>query len=43
MYITITSQKLSGTYAQSVADYVNYLEKENLDTEIGDDEYFFDQ
>lgn len=29
MYITITSQKLTASYSQSVADYVNYLEKEN--------------
>jgi len=43
MYITITSQKLSGTYAQSVADYVNYLEKENQDSENEREEHFFDQ
>jgi len=29
MYITITPQKLGGSYSQSVADYVDYLEKEN--------------
>jgi hypothetical protein len=28
MYITITPQKLGGSYSQSVADYVEYLEKE---------------
>lgn len=43
MYITITSQKLSGNYTQSVADYVNYLEKENLDPEMVQEEHFFDQ
>ncbi|TLP74533.1 MobB family relaxase [Maribacter sp. ACAM166] len=29
MYITITPQKLGGTYSQSSADFVGYLEKEN--------------
>ena len=29
MYITITAQKVQGNYAQSAADFVDYLEKEN--------------
>jgi len=29
MYITITPQKLGGTYSQSSTDFVGYLEKEN--------------
>ena len=29
MYITITAQKTEGNYAQSAADFVDYLEKEN--------------
>ena len=28
MYITITAQKVQGNYAQSAADFVDYLEKE---------------
>jgi hypothetical protein len=50
MYITITPQKLGGTYSQSSADFVGYLEKENLGLEQEDElaaavetEYFFNQ
>lgn len=35
MYITITPQKLGGTYSQSSADFVGYLEKENQGLEQG--------
>lgn len=43
MYITITPQKLASTYAQSVADFVDYLEKENQDLDQNETEYFFNQ
>jgi len=50
MYITITPQKLGGTYSQSSADFIGYLEKENLGLEQDDQlaaavetEYFFNQ
>jgi len=44
MYITITAQKLGANYSQSVADYVDYLEKENQLPDIGSDhEFFFNQ
>ncbi len=43
MYITITPQKLTSTYAQSVADFVDYLEKENEGLEQNDMEHFFNQ
>ncbi|OBX25718.1 hypothetical protein LX77_02807 [Gelidibacter algens] len=43
MYITITPQKLGGTYSQSSADFVGYLEKENQGLEQEDMEYFFNQ
>ena len=43
MYITITPQKLGGSYSQSVADYVDYLEKENQSLEQQDMEHFFNQ
>ncbi len=43
MYITITPQKLGGSYSQSVADYVDYLEKENQGLEQQDMEHFFNQ
>ncbi len=43
MYITITPQKLGGSYSQSVADYVDYLEKENQDLGQQDIEHFFNQ
>ena len=41
MYITITPQKLTATFSQSVSDFVNYLEKENQDLEVDDMEHFF--
>ncbi|MHB1108323.1 MAG: MobB family relaxase [Lutibacter sp.] len=43
MYITITAQKLTGDYSQSVADFVNYLEKENHGLEQEDTAHFFNQ
>lgn len=43
MYITITSQKLGGTYSQSSADFVGYLEKENKGLEQEEMENFFNQ
>lgn len=43
MYITITPQKLTETYSQSVADFVDYLEKENEGLEQNDMEHFFNQ
>ena len=43
MYITITPQKLGGSYSQSIADYVDYLEKENQGLEQQDMEHFFNQ
>lgn len=43
MYITITPQKLGGSYSQSVADYVGYLEKENQGLEQQNMEHFFNQ
>jgi len=43
MYITITAQKLSGAFNQSVADFVNYLEKENNEKEAELQEHFFNQ
>lgn len=43
MYITITPQKLGSTFSQSAADYVEYLEKENLNLEIEEMEHFFNQ
>ncbi|MBT9190089.1 MobB family relaxase [Zobellia russellii] len=43
MYITITAQKINGNYAQSVAAFVNYLEKENEGKNTDDLEHFFNQ
>jgi hypothetical protein len=50
MYLSITPQTLGANYSQSSADFVAYLEKENLDltndTFVNDDsnlEYFFNQ
>ncbi len=43
MYITITAQKTDGNYAQSVADFVAYLEKENEELEPTKMEHFFNQ
>ncbi|CAM4328830.1 MobB family relaxase [Gillisia limnaea] len=43
MYITITPQILGGTYSQSSADFVGYLEKENQGLEQEEMENFFNQ
>lgn len=43
MYITITPQKLGGNFSQSVAGFVEYLEKENETQEIDNEEFFFNQ
>lgn len=43
MYITITPQKLTKGFSQSVKDYVDYLEKENEGKELDEQEYFFNQ
>ncbi len=43
MYITITAQKLGGSYSQSSASFVDYLEKENQGLEQEDMEHFFNQ
>tara|TARA_B110000037_G_scaffold222992_1_gene301148 strand:+ start:4107 stop:5135 length:1029 start_codon:yes stop_codon:yes gene_type:complete len=43
MYITITAQKLSGNYSQSVANFVEYLEKENQGLNQEDMTHFFNQ
>lgn len=43
MYISISAQKLGKSYAQSSADFVNYLEKENQSLEENQHEHFFNQ
>lgn len=43
MYIAITAQHLDINYRGSVRDFVNYLEKENVDKEVELQEHFFDQ
>ncbi|GHA33016.1 hypothetical protein GCM10007103_13080 [Salinimicrobium marinum] len=43
MYLTITPQKLSQNYSQSVSYFVSYLEKENKSRESGQLELFFNQ
>ena len=43
MYVTITAQKLGGSFAQSSSDFVSYLEKENEGKSMDDMEYFFNQ
>ena len=43
MYITITAQKLGGQYSQSVANFVDYLEKENEGLQQEEMEHFFNQ
>ena len=43
MYIAITRQKLGNSYANSAADYVAYLEKENQGKAADLQEHFFDQ
>ncbi len=41
MYITISPQKIGGQYAKSVADFVNYLEKENKEVAPEEEAHFF--
>lgn len=43
MYITISPQKLGGSYSQSAGDFVTYLEKENQEKSLLEKEYFFNQ
>lgn len=43
MYLTISPQKLSGNFSQSVKDYVSYLEKENEGKTPEQKELFFNQ
>lgn len=43
MYITITAQKLGANFAQSAADFVAYLEKENEGKSMDEMEHFFNQ
>lgn len=43
MYITISAQKLGGSYSQSAGDFVTYLEKENQGKSLLEKEYFFNQ
>ena len=43
MYITITTQKLGNDYPQSSAEFVSYLEKENLGLAPEAQEHFFNQ
>jgi len=43
MYITISAQKLGGSFSQSAGDFVSYLEKENQGKSLLDKEYFFNQ
>ncbi|WP_268225695.1 MobB family relaxase [Sinomicrobium oceani] len=43
MYVTITPQNMSDTYNLSVADFVDYLEKENEDKAPEQMEHFFNQ
>ncbi len=43
MYITITPQKLGDNFSQSAADFVEYLEKENLNVENENGDFFFNQ
>ena len=43
MYITITPQKIGGSYPKSVADFVSYLEKENREFTQDQSEHFFNQ
>lgn len=43
MYVTITAQQTGENYAQSSADFVYYLEKENEGKTIEEQEHFFNQ
>ena len=41
--MTISPQKLGGSFSQSAGDFVSYLEKENQGKSLLDKEYFFNQ
>lgn len=43
MYISISPQKLGGSFSQSAGDFVSYLEKENEGKSLLEKEYFFNQ
>ena len=43
MYISISPQKLGGSFSQSAGDFVTYLEKENQGKSLLEKEYFFNQ
>ncbi len=43
MYITISKQHQGNNFSGSVRDFVNYLEKENEEKNLEQQEYFFDQ
>lgn len=43
MYITISAQKIGATFSRSAADFVAYLEKENLERTPEQQEAFFNQ
>lgn len=43
MYVTITAQQTGENFAQSSADFVSYLEKENEGKTIEEKEHFFNQ
>lgn len=43
MYVTITAQQTGENYAQSSANFVSYLEKENEGKTIEEQEHFFNQ
>lgn len=43
MYVTISPQKLGDNFNPSVANFVSYLEKENEDKSLEDQELFFNQ
>lgn len=43
MYVTITAQQTGENFAQSSADFVSYLEKENEGKTINEQEHFFNQ
>ena len=43
MYLTISPQKLSQNFSQSVRDFVSYLEKENEGKNPEEKELFFNQ
>ena len=43
MYLTISPQKLTSTFSNSVRDFVAYLEKENEGKSLQEKEWFFNQ